>query len=268
MNPSTLTWTAIAEAQNYQVILKSESQESTDVREEVQAQQTSLQLPVLQPGRYVATVTAADRFGISSVPSNPAIIRVVGVELPEGAYVYRGVPQIGREQQIHLTHADGLEMAYGSGTIFGPAPDWLGVSTGHVLVTRFREKGSLDEITLKLEPRSLRSSVEFLPHSAHWPGQSIKVQVRILGPDGTALPDSVAVSMNTTVNAKPIDASWERDGNIWTAQVDQPPIPGPWILRVTASDQVGQVLARDFIEIALPSKSSVPGSQPKYSRRF
>jgi hypothetical protein len=82
------------------------------------------------------------------------------------------------------------------------------------------------------------------------------------------LPDSVDVALQTSVNAKAINVNWEHEGNIWRAKIEQPPIAGPWIVRVTASDQVGQVLARDFIEIALTGKPQQLSRLPQYVSRY
>ncbi len=265
--PTRLNWTNVPEAQVYRVTLSQEATQSPVPVSDFEVKQTAFELPPLKLGRYKATVTAIDRFGIASPPSNAVAIRIIGVDLPEGTYLYHGIPQLGRSQQVHLQQVEGLEMAYGSAGVFGPAPDSLGLPTGHPLLVRFRERGASDEVSLTLEPRSLTSTIQFEPKRASWPGQAVKVTVRILGPDGAELPDSVDVALDATVNTRVIDAGWAHEGNTWVTRIDQPPISGPWILRVTASDQVGQVLAHDFIEIAEPVKRQEATPLQRYSSR-
>jgi len=157
-------------------------------------------------------------------------------------------------QSIRLTHADGLEMAYGSGTVFGPAPDSVRMSSGRPLLARLREVGSSQEVALRIEPRAVAASIVFTPTRAQWPGKPISVSVSLSGPGGTPLPNAIDVGLDTSINTDAIDVDWQQAGNTWTAQIAQPPTAGPWVLRVTATDQAGQVLARDFMEIALPKK--------------
>ncbi len=262
--PTQLSWSAVPEAQSYRVTLWQETAEGPIPVNVIEVPQSPLELPPLKPGHYTATVSAVDRWSIDSPPSNAVPIRVIGVELPEGAYLYHGISQLGPLQQVHLSQVEGLEMAYGSADLFSQAPDSLGLPTGHSLLARFRERGASEEAKLMLEPRSIRSSIQFEPKRAHWPGQAVKVTVRILGPDGSSLPDSVDVALNASVNARPIDVGWAHEGNTWITRIEQPPLSGPWILRVTASDQMGQVLAHDFVEIALPTHPQ----EPRYSSRY
>jgi hypothetical protein len=265
--PASLNWSAVPDAQSYRVVLSQETAQGIVPVKDVEVQQTEFELPQLDVGRYKATVAAIDRFSIASPPSNAVPIRVIGVDLPEGAYLYHGIPQLGRLQQVHLNQAQGLEMAYGSAALFGPAPESLGLPTGHPLSVRFRQPGTSDEVSLILEPRTLKSTIQFEPKRPRWPGHAVKVTVRIFGPDGADLPDSVDVALDTSVNTRKIDAGWAHQGNTWITRIEQPPLAGPWILRVTASDQVGQVLAHDFIEIAEPVRAREASPLQRYSSR-
>ena len=266
--PTNLSWPAVPNAQNYRVELLRETADGPIPISDTELSQNSFELPPLEAGQYTATVSAVDRWNIGSPPSSPVPIRVIGVGLPEGAYVFNGIPQLGRLQQVHLSQVKGLDMAYGSGSLFSQAPDSLGLPTGHALLVRFREPGKSDEVKLMLEPRSIQSSIEFEPKGAYWPGQAVKVVVRIFGPNGTPLPDSVDVSISTSVNTRPVDARWAHEDHTWQARIEQPPIAGPWILRVTVNDQVGQVLAHNFIEIAVPPSRQETKSSLRYSSRF
>jgi hypothetical protein len=266
--PSRLSWSTIPDTQTYQVTLSRETSQGSTPVNDYEVKQPPFDLPQLEPGNYSATVAAVDRWHMSSPPSNAVTVRVVGVQLPKGAYIYRGIPQLGRLQQVRLAEVQGLEMAYGSASLFSPAPESLSLPTGHPLSVRFREPGASDEVTLLLEPRSIQGSIEFEPKGAHWPGQTVKVTVRIFGPDGSDVPDTVDVALSTSVNARPQDVSWAHEGHTWITRVEQPPLSGPWILRVTAKDQIGQILAHDFLEIALSGNPQTPDPSPKYSSRY
>lgn len=266
--PTELAWTNVPNASRYRLTLSSDSEADLSSPQRFELSQTSFQLPRLKPGRYTAVVCATDAWQLDSPDSNSISVRVVGVELPEGAYLRAGIPQLGDSQAIRLTHTDGLEIAYGSGTVFGAAPDALRLNSGRAIVTRLREVGSTDEVMLRIEPRAVASSIVFVPSRAQWPGKPVSVSVNISGPGGAPLPDAIDVNLSTSINSENIEVDWNRVGNTWTARVQQPPMAGPWVLRVTASDQSGQVLARDFIEIALPSKPLKPSlANSYYSKR-
>ena len=263
--PTNLSWSEVSDTQSYRVTLYQETPQGSVPVNVIETRHALYELPRLEPGQYTATVSAVDRWNIGSPPSNAVPIRVIGVELPKGAYVYHGIPQLGKLQQVHLSHVEGLEMAYGTASLFGQVPASLGLPTGYPLLVRFREQGASDEVKLMLEPRSIQSSIQFEPRAARWPGQAVKVTVRIFGPEGAKLSESVDVAISTSVNARPIDVHWAHEGSTWITRIEQPPISGPWILRVTASDQVGQVLAHDFIEIALPASPGALSRMSTYS---
>jgi hypothetical protein len=266
--PNVLSWSNVSNARNYRLTLSCDSAGEQGASQTFELTQTSFELPTLKPGRCSATVSAFDAWRLNSAESNHVAVRVIGVELPEGAYLHAGVPQLGEFQSVRFTHAGGLEMAYGSGNVFGPAPESIHLSAGRPLLARLREVGTTQEVALLLEPRAVGGSIAFAPARAKWPGKPISVSVSISGPAGAPLSNSIDVNLITSINSDAIDVDWHRAGNSWTAQIAQPPRAGPWVLRVTATDQAGQVLARDFIEIALSEKpltSSAAGS--RYSSR-
>ncbi len=263
--PTILTWTKVPESRRYNVSLVNATESTGIALQSFRSTAPSFTLPPLKPGLYHATVSATDDWQIDSPQSNPVAIRVVGMQLPEGAYVRAGVPQLGELQAIRLTNTDGLEMAYGSGSLFQLAPDSMRLLNGRPQLVRLREARSTQEVTLRLEPRGLAGNIQFTPSRAQWPGVPISAKVNISGPDGSPLPQSVNVSLKTSINSEAVDVDWSRTGNTWAARIRQPTMAGPWILRVTASDQAGQILARDFIEVGLPSKPPGPSPANRYS---
>jgi len=267
LKPNVLSWSNISSARSYRVTLTGDSVGEQIASQTFELSLTSFELPALKPGRYTAAVSAFDNWKLNSAESNRVSVRVIGVELPEGAYLRNGVPQLGELQSVRLNHADGLEMAYGSGNVFGPAPESIRLTAGRPLLARLREVGTTQEVALRLEPRIVAGSIAFAPTRAQWPGKPISVRVSISGPSGTPLPNSIDVNLVTSINSGTIDVDWHRAGNTWTAQIAQSSTAGPWVLRVTATDQAGQILARDFMEIALPKKPLTSAADARYSSR-
>jgi hypothetical protein len=256
--PVVLSWTNVSNAQGYRLILTDESAGEQKTSQTFELKQPSLELPALKPGRYTAVVSALDTWQLDSPLSNLVSMRVVGVELPEGTYLQAGIPQLGEFQSVRLTHTDGLEIAYGSGNVFGTVPESVRMSSGRPLLARLREVGSTNEVELRLEPRAVTGNIVFFPTRAQWPGKPVGVSVSISGPGGAPLSSAIDVNLSASINSESVIVDWQRAGNTWTALIRKPPMTGPWVLRVTATDQVGQILARDFIEIASSTKTLKP----------
>jgi len=263
--PTSLSWTAVPEARTYRISLYRRAGDSTPLASDYEVTTNAFDLPQLEKGLYTATVSAVDRWHLASPASNAVSVRVVGVQVPEGAYLVHGIPQLGKFQHVSLSQVQGLEMASGSAAIFGPAPETLGTPSGRPLLVRFRETGTQDEVQLQLEPRSFQGSVQFEPKGARWPGQAVKVVVKLAGPNGAALSELVNVSLNATVNARPIETRWAHEGQVWQTRIEQPPLSGPWVLRITVTDQGGQVLAHDFLEIAEARLGPASGTKTRYA---
>src|SRR5690606_40748955 len=74
-------------------------------------------LPILgpvNPGQYELRVRANDDKQLPGQWSEKVELRVVGVELPEGAYVSdTGDIHLGRGQRARFTNTDGLELKIG-----------------------------------------------------------------------------------------------------------------------------------------------------------
>jgi hypothetical protein len=266
---TTLNWSAVPDAQSYRVSVRRRTPQGSVPINDYDVPTTAFVLPQIEVGTYSATVSAVDRWNMTSAPSNEIGVRVVGVAIPEGAYLVNGIPQLGQRQQISLSQTEGLEVAYGSGTTFEPAPHTLGVPTGHPVLARFREVGTTEEVALRIEPQTLESSIEFAPKGARWPGQAIKVVVRVSGPKGADLPETVSLSLSTTVNTRPVEAKWAHEGHVWQTRIEQPPIAGPWVLRINVTDKGGQLLAYDFLEVAEAQMAPVRefASRRRYATR-
>lgn len=266
-DPATLGWSPIPDAKSYRVSLLEIADEGPGSKKVFDVASPGLILPPLASGQYRATVVAFDSFGLESPESNSVSLRVVGIKLPDGAYLKSGIPQLGPGQAVELTHTDGLEMAYGSGLAYGPAPESLRLVSNRPTLVRLREQASNRETVLKLEPRNVSGTISFSPPRAEWPGKPVGVTVDLRGEQGTPLPDSINVGLVASINTEVIDVDWKQTGHVWHAEIKQPAMAGPWVLRVAAVDQTGQLLARDFIEIAVPKKAAASPQRDYYSSR-
>lgn len=203
----------------------------------------------LAPGRYEVEARAIDRFGVESPASPPLTLRVIGAELPDGARVADGAILIGRQARVKLIGAEGLEATYGRASLFVPAPKDVGLARGQATLIRLREPGSKDELALRLEPRTLRAQVAIGPKSARWPQDPLHVSVKLFDHRGRPVTEALKTKPRVFINVEPVDPSWTHNGNTWTAKVAPPRGSGPWVVRVEVSDDFGEPVGRDFMEV-------------------
>ncbi|HEY6079722.1 MAG TPA: hypothetical protein VIW29_12995, partial [Polyangiaceae bacterium] len=208
------------------------------------------QLPELSPGRYEAVATAVDRFGVQSPPSAPLTLRVVGVELPEGARLRDDAILLGRGGRVRLLAADGLEFSYGRSDVFLPAPKDVGLAGGKSTLLRLREPGSPNsELRVSLEPRALTAVVAIGPTTARWPGTPLEVSVKLFDHKGKPVADELKTAPRVFVNVEAVEPTWTHSGNTYTAKVAPRAGTGPWVVRVVVKDDFGELVGRDFIEL-------------------
>jgi hypothetical protein len=208
------------------------------------------QLPALTPGRYEVRARAVDRFGVEGPVSAPVAVRVVGAELPDGARLADDTILLGRNGRVKLIGAEDLESSYGRASVFVPAPKDVGLARGDSTLLRLRVPGTKEELTIQLEPRSLRADVAIGPKTARWPGEALRVEVKLFDHRGRPVTDPLKTKPRVFVNVEQVEATWTHTGNTYTAKV--PPAPkgtGPWVVRVEVSDDFGDQVGRDFIEL-------------------
>jgi hypothetical protein len=212
---------------------------------------TSTPLSSLSPGTYTVTVTAIDKTGMPGFPSDTKAIRVAGLEVPEGAVVTDdGAIVLSKEQRVRLLGAEGLEVGYGTSRIFGAAPSSLGLAQNESVVARLRLPGATDETVIRLEPRGLRARVSIDPRAALWPNDRVSVTVDFYDARGRVVPENAEVKPTVTVNLKPVKLEWQRSGRSLRATLPPPTMPGPWVVRAEVRDGRGELLGRDFLEVA------------------
>lgn len=209
----------------------------------------SQQLPALTPGRYELQARATDHFGVESAPSAAVTVRVVGAQLPEGARLVGDTILLGRSGRVKLIGAEGLESSYGRANLFVPAPKDVGLARGDSTLLRLRVPGTKEELGIKLEPRSLRADVAIGPKTARWPGEALQVSVKLFDHHGKPVTDPLKTKPRVFVNVDQVEPQWTHSGNTYTTKVAPSSKAGPWVVRVEVSDDFGEQVGRDFIEL-------------------
>lgn len=207
------------------------------------------QLPRLSPGRYELQARAVDHFGVESVASPAVTVRVIGASLPEGARIVDGAILLGRSGRVKLIGAEGLEASYGKASLFIPVPKDVGLARGDTTLLRLREPGKPQELSVKLEPRTVKADVKIGPKSARWPSDPLQVTVRLFDHRGRPVGDELKNKPQVFVNVGQVEPSWTHSGNTYTAKVAPAAGTGPWVVRVEVTDDFGDSAGRDFIEL-------------------
>jgi hypothetical protein len=196
-------------------------------------------------------VTAVDATGVESVRPLERAVRVVQVTLPEGGYRdSTGAVRFPRGTKLGLTHAEGVEMAYGSARDYVAAPSELELLRAEPRLVRLRASADEPDAKLLLLPRNARAEVEFGSRAPRWPGHSLPIRVRLKEAGGGDVPSWIEARPRVTVGVEPVDVAFTRDGAWLTGALAPQPGPGPWVVRVEVADQHGFELGRDFVEIS------------------
>ena len=211
----------------------------------------------LQPGQYQVTARAVDAMGIFGQESAPSALRLVGAELPTGARYEDGAILLGQRARAKLIGAKGLEASYNASQTFVAVPDSVGLTRGESTLLRLREPGTVQEIRVGLEPRSLRADVQITPKHPHWPEDMLEVTVQLFDARGRAVPESTTVKPTVMVNVQPVEVTWLRSDNTLHTFIPAPGSRGPWVVRVEIADEFGDPAGRDFIEVAGPASDRI-----------
>ncbi len=206
-------------------------------------------LPALEPGRYEMQARAVDRFGVESPVSAPLSLRVIGADLPAGTRLSGETILLGRSTRVKLIGAEGLEASLGRASLFVPAPPDIGLTRGQSTLLRLREHGAKEELSIQLEPRALRAEIAIEPKTARWPGDALHVSVKLFDHRGRPVTDPLKSKPRVFVNVDPVAPSWSHSGNTYSAKVLPASGSGPWVVRVEVSDDFGDEVGRNFIEL-------------------
>jgi hypothetical protein len=248
---------AVKDADHYQLSVWRTTDKGNELVRRVDARGTTGDIAGLQPGQYQVTARAVDNTGIFGPESPPSALRVVGAELPAGARYESGAILLGTHGRVKLLGAAGLEASYGQSAHFVAAPDTVGLSRGEGTLVRLREPGTMNEIRVGLEPRTLRADVEISPKHAHWPDDMIEVTVHLFDARGRAVSEAIQVKATVLVNVDVADVTWMRSENLMHTFIPKPLGKGPWVVRVEVADEFGDPAGRDFMEVAGPETERV-----------
>lgn len=247
----SLEWTPVSGAADYTVALRrSGGEEPMHV---LTTRELRLPAPLgpLEPGQYSVAVRANDARGVPGRWSQPVPLRVVGVELPAGAYVSSsGGIHLVSGQQVHFTHTDGLELIYTGATRYVPANSRVPLHRGERTLVSFREPGSSDTANAWLEPRALEAEVRLGPAAARWPEDDVEVSIQLQATSRGAPLNLLEPRPKVTVGVDVVDVAWRWEGSHLRGTVPRQAGEGPWVIRVEVEDQFGLPLGRNVLEVA------------------
>lgn len=240
-----LAWDPVPTAVGYRVEVQRTGGELTRSERTTPA----LELGGYSPGAYQVNVRTLDPSGLESSAALQVPLRVVGLELPRGAELdASGAVRIGPTQKVRLVAAEGLEVGFGTSSLFAPAPAQLGVYKNAPTRARFRIPGSEAKAELLLVPVALRAQIEFSPHAPSWPKDPVGIIVKLV--DGQGRPAGAPVKARVMLGVEELRVRFTKQGHHLAARVPPRSGKGPWVLRVEVRDPRGTALGREFVEVA------------------
>jgi hypothetical protein len=208
----------------------------------------------VEPGLYELRVSARDGHGIEGHPARGEI-RVIGAELPPGAFIdRRGTIRLAEGQSVRFTQIDGLQVTYGNAGHYARAASQVGLYRDGPTIVHFRSPGSPETVKARLAPRGIGARVFAGPKTARWPSDPLELEIKLQDRSGRPLPSWIEAHPRVTLGVEPLDVTWKRQGSVLRATVAPRSTPGPWVVRVEVEDQFGLPLGRDFVEIATERK--------------
>jgi hypothetical protein len=250
-------WRAVVPAKRFDIELR----QGTKVLARTSSDEPKLArtLAKASPGEYELAIRGVDGRGIEGRWSQPVPLRVVGLELPLGAYEAGGGIYLHGAQKLRFSHTTGLEMTYLGAGKYVPASSEVGLYRNQRTILSFRYPNSADSAIARLEPRDVYAQVFAGPKLATWPKDPIELTVRLRTHAGVPVPAFIEVVPKVLVGVEPIDVTWRRQGNDFHATVPPQASRGPWVIRVDVADQFGIPLGRDFVEVAAEKPEHAAG---------
>ncbi len=244
------TWTRLSNAARYDVVLTRTGPDAAVVSHQL-VTEPSASLDSLPPGKYALVVSGIDKQGLAGKPSEACSLRVVGIEPPPGSATSAdGAIILARDQHVSLIDAEGVEISYGSSSLFMSAPATLNLAHGEPTTVRLRAPGTTAEALLHLAPKGLHAAVSIGPRAARWPVDHVAIQVDLYDTTGNAIPDESGIDATVTVNLTKVPVKWEHVGHTLRTTLAPGTPPGPWVVRTEVRDRHGDLLGRDFLEVA------------------
>ena len=254
-------WSNVPGARGYVLRLVSKHGERAAETIETTGASQSRSFRDVPPGDYSATVAAIDEHGLEGRASASLALRVVGLKLSPGADMGPdGAVSIAERAAVHLTHADGLVVSYGSMHGWIPAPPQIRLFRDEPTIVHIRDPQDDTGFDIPLRPRRLAVHVSVGPKRLVWPGDPVRITIRASDGEGGAAPDTVELHPVVTLGIDEVPVQFARNGNTLTGEVPAPPAPGrgPWVVRVQVRDQFGNPVGRDFVEISRAPQKKRP----------
>lgn len=248
----TANWSTVKDADHYEAALvRLETGKPVGVSRQ-SGPALAASFAALGAGMYGVVVASVDRAGVRGNASEPVVVRVLGIDVPEGARAQDGVIVLGKNQRVGLRGATGLEVSFGASPLFSPAPNSIGLAHNEATLVRLRVPGAKEEARLQLEPDRLSAKVTIGPKAAQWPSDRITIEVELTDAGGHGVPEDAVVAADVTVNLAPVDVKWTRTGRTLRAQLPSSTATGsgPWVVRAEVKDKRGALIGRDFLEVA------------------
>ncbi len=252
-----VSWKPVPGAGSYRVAIAHDAAMS-GVMEIATTNDTSYTMVERGGGGYWAQVRAVGREGIVGEWSPARSLRVVHYTVPDGATVARdGAIVLPPRLSVRLADADGLEMAYATGTGRSPVPlYWSPVTSslrlpddGDARIVHLRDPALGQEATLTIARRALRVDIDMTPRNPQ-PTSPIDVRAVAWDPTRRLDPTQEAITLEVTRDLTPVPVGWRQTGSTWTARIPPRPTAGPTVIRVVARDAFGAEIGRGFVEIA------------------
>lgn len=246
-----LAWKPVTGAANYTVALRRAGED--EPMRVLTTSNTQLAKPLgsVGPGQYDVAVRGNDTRGLPGRWSQPVRMRVLGVDLPGGAYVSsKRVIHLGPGQHTRFTNSDGLELTYTGARRYVSADSEVPLYREQRTLVSFREPGSLENAIAWLEPRAISADVEIGPAAARWPKDNIEVSIRLQSTSQDAPLRIVEPRPKVMVGIDPVQVEWRWEGSALKGTIPARNDDGPWVIRVEVDDQYGIPLGRNVLEVA------------------
>jgi len=132
-------------------------------------------------------------------------------------------------------------------------PQEISLLSGEPLTLHLRQAGDTRMLTLRVLPQQLATTVSVGPKRARWPGDNVKLEVKVAGATAGSPATPLAPRLRVLLGIDEFPVTWTRRGDTYTAEIPPQQGAGPWIVRVEVEDQYGHMLGRDFVEISGPA---------------
>jgi hypothetical protein len=247
---SNFAWTPVQGATRYAIELRRASDGHVIGEFSESSTKIGQSLPPLTAGNYQLAVRAVDDLGIPGFASELLRLQVVGVAIPPGAKLQPDARiEMSQTQTIQLNNADGLSVTRAHERIQRPASEPIGISNAKPTPIMIQGEDPATPCLMWLLPSKTPVSAHVGPKWVIWPHEPVDLEITWTDALGRHLAPDVEPVVNVLVGIEPIDVVWDKQTTYWHARLAPQPGHGPWVVRLEVHDQLGALLARDFVEV-------------------